>query len=106
MKAPIFIPEETWANCQMSITRYYGGLRISCKDFRIVNKNGIDIFELSDPDSKHYVKDGMAIPPGEPADLVQLEWIPVYRKLGREQFMTLIKSNPNITLTKAKQLIK
>lgn len=103
---PILFTEEQWANCHLSIARYYGGARILGKDYRIVNKDGIDLFELSNPDSKHYVKEGKAIPPGEPADLVQLEWIPLYRKMGRDKFLTMLKENPKITLQQAKQLNK
>lgn len=99
--------EEYWANSQFSVARYYGGASIGGKDYRIVNKYGIDIFELSDPESKHYVgEDRKAIEPGEPADLVMLEWIPIYKKLGREKFIKLIQENPNITLAQAKKITR
>lgn len=105
-RVPIAIAEEFWANSQLSIARYYGCAQLGLKHYRIVNKHGIDIFELSDPNSKHYVGDNeKAIKPGEPADLVQVEWIPIYRKLGRDAFLQLLKDNPNITLNKAKQLL-
>lgn len=104
---PIMMTEDFWANSQFSIARYYGGINIHGKDYRIVNKQGIDLFELSDPESKHYVgENNKAIEPGEPADLVLLEWIPVYRKLGRDKFIELIKDNPKITLAQAKKMIK
>ena len=82
--APILMTEEYWANSQLSIARYYGGIAIGKIDYRIVNKEGISLFELSDPESKHYVGDDKkAIEPGEPADLVQKVWIPIYRKFER-----------------------
>lgn len=95
--------EEYWANSQFSVARYYGGLQIGGKSYKIVNKQGATIFELSDPDSPYYVGDGnMAIPPGEPADLVREDWIPVYRKLGREKFIEVVKQN--MSLKDAKKL--
>lgn len=97
--------EEYWANSQYSIARYYGGCTINSKNYRIVNQYGIDLFALSTPGSRYYVGDNRkAIEPGEPADLVQLEWIPIYRKIGREKFIKLLKDNPNITLKQAKTL--
>lgn len=72
-----------------------------------MNKEGISVIELSDPDNKHYVGDNnKAIEPGEPADLVQVKWIPVYRKLGRDKFIELLKNNPDITLSQAKKKMK
>lgn len=104
--SPIMMTEEYWANSQLSIARYYGGIAIGKIDYRIVNKEGISLFELSDPESKHYVGDDKkAIEPGEPADLVQKAWIPIYRKLGREKFVELIKNNPELTLVQAKKMM-
>ena len=106
MKTAILMTEEYWANSQLSIVRYYGGCTIGKIDYRLVNKEGISVIELSDPDNKHYVGDNMkAIEPGEPADLVQVQWIPIYRKLGREKFIELIKNNPKLTLTQAKKMV-
>lgn len=103
---PIMMTEDCWANSQLSIARYYGGCAIGKIDYRLVNKEGISVIELSDPDNKHYVGDNnKAIEPGEPADLVQKEWIPIYRKLGRERFIELIKNNPKLTLAQAKKMI-
>lgn len=103
---PIMMTEEYWANSQFSIARYYGGITIGKKDYRIVNKQGRDLFELSDPESKYYVGDNnKAIEPGEPADLVLKEWIPIYRKLGRERFIEMLQNNPKLTLAQAKKMI-
>lgn len=107
MSQPIMMAEEYWANSQFSVVRYYGGMTFNKKKYRIVNKHGIDIFQLSDPQSKYYVGDNKkAIEPGEPADLVQKEWIPIYKKLGREKFIELITEHKDITLKEAKELIK
>ena len=103
----IIITEEHWANSQLSIARYYGGIKFLGNDYRIVNKDGIDIFTLSTPGSPHYVGDNnKAIEPGEPADLVMVEWIPIYRQLGRDKFISFLKENPGITLKQAKELCK
>lgn len=105
-KLPIAMAEDYWANSQFSIARHYGQINLNGKSYIIVNKQGLTIFELSDPESKHYVgDDNMAIPPGEPCDLVMAEWIPIYKKLGRDKFIELIKQD-DITLEKAKELIK
>lgn len=92
MKA--ILTEDYWANSQLSIVRHYGRASINGQHYIVVNKYGIDVFELSNPRSKHYVGDDqMAIPPGEPCDLVQKEWVPVYKALGREMALQLAMVN-------------
>lgn len=67
----------------------------------ICNKYGITLVELSNPASEYYVgDDNMAIPPGEPADLVLAEWIPIYNKLGRDRFIEIIETG--VSLEEAK----
>lgn len=62
------------------------------------------IFELSNPNSQHYVGDDKkAIPPGEPADLVLIQWVPIYKALGRDKTIELVKQN--VSLEEAMQLI-
>lgn len=101
----ILFTEEVWANSQMSIAKYYGGLVLNGKEYKIVNKDGITVEELSNPLSEHYVgKDKYAIPPGEPADLVMKDWIPVYKKLGRDETIKLIKER--VPLKMAKEITK
>ena len=94
----IIMTEEYWANSQFSVARYYGGITIGKKNYRIVNKQGATIFELSDPDSPYYVGDGKtkAIEPGEPADLVLEEWIPIYKKLGRDKFIECVEQGMSV----------
>ena len=65
----VIMTEKCWANSYFSIAKYYGGVKIDGHEYKIVNKEGVTLEELSNPSSKHYVKSGKAIPPGEPADL-------------------------------------
>lgn len=83
--------EECWANSQFSIARYYGRVKIDGMVYLIVNKEGKDIFECSrEAEKKGREK---AIEAGEPADLVRLDFIPFYRKLGRDRFLEVLKKN-------------
>lgn len=101
----IIMTEEYWANSQLSVARYYGEIKINGKIYKIVNKQGATIFELSDPNSPYYVGDGAkkAIEPGEPADLVMEEWIPIYKRLGRDRFIEIVKKN--VSFKEAKKLV-
>ena len=100
----IIMAEEYWANTYLSVARYYGGIKINGDEYKIVNKDGITLEELSDPRSKHYVREGKAIPAGEPADLVLKEWIPIYRKLGRVKTIELVKRG--LSLKEAEKIMK
>lgn len=103
MKRTIMLEESAWMNSQFSIARFYGGVKWNGKDYLLVNKEGITLEELSNPQSPHYVGDGeMAIMPGEPADLVMDDWLPVYRSLGREEFIKLLKRG--VSLEEAKSI--
>ena len=101
---PPIITEEYWANSQLSVVRYIGSIRLNNCVYTVVNKEGITVFELSDPKSKYNVEGQMIIQPGEPCDLVMNEWIPIYRYLGREKTIELIKKG--IPLEEAKKLNK
>lgn len=102
MEKPILMTEDYWMNTPLSITRYYGSVTYCGCEYKICNKNGITLEELSNPNSKYYVGDRMAIQPGEPADLVKKEWIPIYKKVGREKIIQMIKQN--ISLAQAKEI--
>ena len=104
--APICMSEEYWANSQLSIARYYGGCKFNDHDYEIVNKHGITLRQLSDPDSKHYVVDGMAIAPGEPADLVRTDFIHFYKKLGRDKFVETLKQHQQTPDKELKKIYK
>lgn len=103
-ESPILMVEEYWANTYFSVARYYGGINWNKQVYKIVNKHGVTLFELSDPSSNHYVGDRKAIEPGEPADLVLESWIPIYKALGREAFIEYIKNHDD--LKEAKKYIK
>lgn len=105
---PICMAEEYWADSYFSVARYYGGIQMNQYSYKIVNKEGITIFELSDPENEHYVGDGdeQAIKPGEPADLVRKEWVQVYKKLGREAFLDYLKAHNPAILKEAKEYAK
>lgn len=96
MTGPIIMTEEYWRNSQFSVARFYGGMNLNGSRFSIVNKEGITVLELSDPSSPHHVKGDKVIPPGEPCDLVREDWIPVYKALGRDRTIELVKSNTSL----------
>lgn len=74
-------------NSQFSLVRFYGGCKINGEDYSIVDKDGTTLLELSD---------GMAIEPGEPADLIMNKAIPAYKKLGRQRFIELLKAGKSL----------
>ena len=86
---PLLMTEEFWANSQFSIARYYGRMKIGSNEYIIVNKEGKDIFECSYEAEKAGRE--KAIEPGEPCDLVLKQLVPVYRWLGRDEFLKRIQ---------------
>lgn len=101
---PILMEESYWINSQFSIARHYGGIRTKNHEYKIVNKQGITLWELSDPDSKHYVKEEKAIAPGEPTDLLREDFIPFYKKLGRDKFLAVLQEHPKATDVELKKV--
>lgn len=102
--------EAYWRNSPFSIAAHYGGINIkdgeTTREFLIVNKEGRTVFELSDPNSKYYVGDeNMAIPPGEPVDLIDKEFIPFYKKLGMEKFISVIICNYRASRSELKKML-
>lgn len=95
----IVMTEEYWANSMLSIARYYGKISVDGHEYVIVDKRGHDLFECS----LEARKTGRvnAIEPGEPADLCRTDFVPIYRKLGREQFFRFLEENPDINKAKA-----
>lgn len=89
MSYPLIITEEFWANSQLSIVRYYGQIKMNGHEYIIVNKEGKDIFELSEIAEKEGKE--KAIEPGEPCDLCLRSLVPSYRKLGRDRILELIR---------------
>lgn len=86
---PLLMPEEIWANSQLSIARHYGRINMNGREYIICDKTGRDIFQLSAIAEKQGKQ--KAIEPGEPADLVLKSLLPAYRKLGRDIIIALIK---------------
>lgn len=86
---PLIMTEEFWANSQLSVARYYGGIEFQGREYIICDKTGRDIFQLSA--IAHRQGKQKAIEPGEPADLVLKSLLPAYRKLGRDRIIALIE---------------
>ena len=83
--------QEYWMDTQLSIARYYGGAILGGTEYRIVNKEGKDLYECSREAEKEGRK--YAIDPNESADLVVKTLIPAYKKLGRDRIIELLKQN-------------
>lgn len=104
MKA-IVMTEEYWANSMLSIARYYGKIAVDGFDYIVVDKRGHDIFECSIEAEKAGRE--KAIEPGEPCDLCRVDFVPIYRKLGREQFLKFLRENPDVySVKQAKECLK
>lgn len=91
MNKPICMVEEVWRNSQLSIARHYGGIKFGGFEYIIVNKYGKDLFQCS-AEAEKEGRD-MAIPPGEPVDLIRKDFLEFYKKLGRDAFYEVLKKN-------------
>lgn len=76
-KTAILIEEGYWMNSQLSVARFYGGIKFNGEEYVIV-------------------------PPKN--DLLLSKWVPVFKALGRERTVKLIKNGTS--LEAAKQMIK
>lgn len=94
----IVMSEEFWANSHFSIARYTGRIKVDGHEYVIVDKRGHDIFECSLEAQKAGRE--KAIEPGEPADLCRVDFVKIYRKLGREKFFEFLKQNPYVSTVK------
>lgn len=74
---PILIKEDYWMNSQLSVARFYGGIKLHGEEYVIV-------------------------PPKN--DLLLKDWVPVYKKLGRERTIGLIENGTSLEV--AKQMLK
>ena len=92
--SPILMTEEYWANSPLSIVRYYGRIQVFGHEYWIVDKKGRDLFECSALAEKEGRE--KAIDPGEPCDLVRKDFMPIYRKLGRDKFLAILDDCGNI----------
>ena len=94
---PILLTKESWMNSQLSVAKYSGGIHLTCdggkkRTFLIVNKEGKELNQVS-------------IPAGEPADLVDKEFIPLYKKLGRNLFIGIVQANPLASRKELKDIL-
>jgi hypothetical protein len=60
----VIITKEYWLNSQLSIARFYGGIKIDGQSFIIV---------------------------GNDKDLIREDWVKVYKKYGREKTIEFVK---------------
>ena len=86
---PILMTEEFWAESHFSIVRHTGTIKAFGRTYVIVNKEGKDIFECSAEAEKEGRE--KAIEPGEPCDLVDVKYVPIYREIGRDRFIEWVK---------------
>nr|DAH78002.1 MAG TPA: hypothetical protein [Caudoviricetes sp.] len=90
----IVIAKESWLCSQLSIAKYSGGIDISDEE------SGTRHFLVVDGKGKPY--QGRLLP-SVPADLVDKEFIPLYKKLGRDLFISIVKANPLMSRKDLKQ---
>ena len=100
----IWMPEEVWINSQLSLARFSGGATIGGHQYIIVDKHGRDLLEATM--AKDREGSDMAIPPGEPADLLRQDFQKYYKKLGREKFLEILKVNSHASDEVLKNIYK
>lgn len=93
----ILLTKESWMSSYLSVAKYSGGVQVTGEDGKtrtllIVNKEGKDLTQVG-------------IPPGEPADLVDKEFIPLYKKLGRVLFIAIVEANPSVSRKELKAIL-
>ena len=93
----IMLTKESWMNSQLSVAKYSGGVQIvdeggKKRTFFVVNKDGKDLTQAD-------------ISEGEPADLVDKEFIPLYKKLGRTLFIGIVQANPLASRKELKDIL-
>lgn len=92
----IVIAKEAWLCSQLSIAKYSGGIDISDEE------NGTRHFLVVDGKGQPY--QGKLIS-SVPADLVDKEFLPFYRKLGRDKFISLVSREPLASRKGLKQIL-
>ena len=83
--------QEYWKSTQLSFARHYGQCKIGGHNYIIVNEQGKDIFQLSAEAEKAGRE--YAIEPGDSADLVRMDFVRFYRKIGRDRFLNVLRDN-------------
>ena len=92
----IFMPKEYWLYNQFSVAKNFGGINIT---------EGADKYRLLIIDRNGNPLKGNLYQENVPADLVDEGFIPLYRKLGRERFISLLKENPQASRKQLKQIL-
>lgn len=72
--------------------------------YMVVNKDGIDVFALSAMAAKSGKE--KAIEPGEPCDLVRVDFIKYYRELKRDRFIAILKEHPHASAEELKTIME
>ena len=93
----IMLTKESWMNTQLSVAKYSVGVQIvdeggKKRTFFVVNKDGKDLTQTG-------------IPEGDPSDLVDKEFIPLYKKLGRTLFICIVQANPLASRKELKDIL-
>ena len=93
----ILLTKESWMNSHLSVAKYSGGVQVTgeggkTRTLLIVNKEGKDLTQAG-------------ISEGEPADLVDKEFIPLYKKLGRTLFIGIVHANPLVSRKELKKIL-
>lgn len=104
MNTPICMTEEYWASSPLSVARHFGRIKFNGNEYYIVDKLGRDLWECSLAADR--AGSDKAIPAGEPADLVRKDFVPYYRKLGRDKFLEVLRANPTTADEKLKAIYK
>lgn len=92
----ILFTKESWLSSQLSVAKYSGGIDISDEE------NGTRHFLVVDRKGQPYKG---ILSPREPADLVDKEFLPFYRKLGRDKFISIISMEPLASRKGLKQIL-
>lgn len=103
-RTPICMCEEFWANSQFSVARYSGRIAWNGHTFWILDKNGRDLWECTADAILAGRK--KAIEAGEPADLVRDDFRKVYRDLGRDKFLEILRAESNYSDTEILKTMK
>lgn len=96
MRAVIFA-KGFWLYSQLSVAKYAGGIDIS--------EPGDDKRHFLIVDEKGQPFSGNVYQKNTPADLVDENFIPLYKKLGRVLFLAIIQANPQASRKELKEIL-
>ena len=101
---PVLMTEEVWRETQLSIAARTGVIKLKDKIYKVVNREGKDLAECSLEAEQR--GDNIAIPAGEPADLIRADFQPCYRALGRTGFLKVLADNAKLSSRKLLSLMR